>query len=67
MAEYGITEEMVINCLYNPDSVLTGLGDRYVAQQRLNSSLVLRVIFEEQSEEVTVVTVYKARAKRYEL
>ena len=66
MADYCISEEMVVNCLYNPDSVLTGLGDRYIAQQRLNS-LMLRVVFEEQNEEVTVITVYKAKGKRYEL
>ena len=65
MKKYGISEEMVIETLRNPDCVLEGHSGRKIAQKALNEKYLLRVIYEE-AEGVIVVTCYKAKRSRYE-
>ena len=66
MAAYSVSEAQVFFALKSPDSVVSGHSNRLVAQKRLNSR-VLRVVFEQKASEMVVVTVYKARADRYEV
>ncbi len=66
MAQREISEEMIVNCLENPDNVKVGQNTRFIAQKRLNSKM-LRVVFEQRSGVIEVVTVYKAVANRYEV
>ena len=66
MDEYGFSEERVREALGDPDEVVEGHSGRLVAHSRLNGK-VLRVVFEEKQSVKTVVTVYPARADRYEV
>ncbi len=63
MQEYQIEELQVLQCLEKPDTLLYGLGERHVAQKRLNCTMVLRVIFEKNNDEINVITVYKAKGE----
>jgi fructose-specific phosphotransferase system component IIB len=64
MGKYGISNELLNNCIRNPDTVVEGYGNRVIHQKRLNGYL-LRVVIEKGKEIKTVVTAYKARRKRY--
>jgi hypothetical protein len=50
----------------NPERVEPSYKDRKVAQRTINQTHLLRVIFEEEDDEKTVITFYPARRDRYE-
>lgn len=64
MNKYHITEEMIINCLENPDMVKDSHSTRKIYHKKLNG-YVLRVIVEESKEIKSIITTYKARSGRY--
>ena len=66
MGQYEVSELQVIEALAKPDSILEGKYGRRIAQKRLNG-LLLRVVYESHEEWKVVVTVYKAKAGRYEV
>jgi hypothetical protein len=66
MEAYNVEERLVIETVRNPDREVLSYGNRLVAQKRLNG-YVLRVIYEKEGNSKIVVTVYKARRKRYEV
>lgn len=43
MEKYRLTEDQILNCVQNPDSMVSGQQNRKIAQKRLNG-YVLRVI-----------------------
>ncbi len=49
-----------------PEKIETGYRGRIIAQKRLSTSHVLRVIYEEHSEESLVITFYPGKRERYE-
>ena len=49
-----------------PDNVKTGYGGRSGAEAPLDEKRVLRVVFVEDADAVTVITVYPARRGRYD-
>ncbi|MBI4052917.1 MAG: DUF4258 domain-containing protein [Candidatus Diapherotrites archaeon] len=63
---YGISAGFAENCLKKPDRIFDGKNGRKIAQKRLNG-YVMRIIYEEKEHSLTVITVYKARAERYEI
>ena len=64
MMEYEISEEMLINTINNPDNIASGNLNRKIYQKRLNGHII-RAIVDEGKEIKTVITVYKARRRRY--
>ena len=64
MAKYNISENMVADCLDNPDIINGSHTKRSIYNKKLNG-YVLRVIVEEGKGIKSVVTTYKARSGRY--
>jgi hypothetical protein len=65
MEQYGIAEIEVLAAIAQPDKVTRGYKGRWIAQKAAGR-YVLRVVYEEAEDLITVVTVYKARRERYE-
>jgi hypothetical protein len=61
-----VDEEAVIKTVSAPEYVRAGYGGRRVAEAALDEGRVLRVVFVEDADAVTVVTVYPARRGRYD-
>ena len=64
MKKYEINSGMVEDCLSLPDLKSETYMGRIIYQKRLNGH-VLRIIVEESKEIKRIITVYKARRKRY--
>ena len=63
---FEVSEEAVIDTMLNPVQVLRGHTDRTIAQAPLSEHILLRVIYEEVDDTVTVITFYPAGRSRYE-
>jgi len=63
---FKVEEHRVLEIVRKPSIVGRAWRDRSVATGPLNSTHVLRVIFEKQNGNITVVTFYPARRARYE-
>jgi hypothetical protein len=62
MEERGLSEAAVREAVESPDQVVRGKRGRKIAQKRMqqaNREHLLRVIYEEAANQVTVVTAYK--------
>ncbi|MBO8175060.1 MAG: DUF4258 domain-containing protein [Thermococcus sp.] len=57
MNERGISKDLVIGALTNPDKVEEGHFGRKVAQKNIDGKLI-RVIYEEHEDEIIVITAY---------
>ena len=55
--ERGISKDLVIEALTNPDKVEEGYFGRKVAQKVVDEKLI-RVIYEEHEDEIIVITAY---------
>lgn len=64
MIEYNISEKLVLDSIDKPDKIVSSYYNQEVFQKNLNGH-VIRVIVEKSKEIKTIVTVYKARRKRY--
>lgn len=65
MKKYGISEELLLKALEEPDCVAKGHSNRKIAQKALDDKHLLRVVFEDFGEVLIAVTCYKARSSRY--
>ena len=65
--EWGFTidEEAIIEALQQPQEVLSGHLKRSIVHIILDELHILRVIYEEDGE-ITVITMYPGRRRRYE-
>jgi len=61
-----VEEHKVLEIVRKPSIIGRGWKDRLMVTGPLNSTRVLRVIFEKQNGNITVVTFYPARRARYE-
>ncbi len=61
-----LDERQVLETIQRPTVVKRTWKDRFVATGNLNSTHVLRVVFERENGNITVVTFYPARRTRYE-
>jgi len=61
-----VDEEGVIKTASVPEDVKAGYGGRRVAEAALDEGRVLRVVFVEDAEAITVITAYPARRGRYD-
>lgn len=61
-----ISRQIVEDTIKEPDIIETGYKGRKIAQKRLTDRHVLRVVYEEKDEKITIVTMYPGRRSRYE-
>ncbi len=61
-----VSKRKVLETLKNPDKVEPGYKGRKVAQKIIDETHVLRVVFEEMSDKMRVITFYPGRRDRYE-
>ena len=61
-----VDEEAVIKTASAPEDVKAGYGGKRVAEAPLDEGRVLRVVFIEDADAVTVITAYPARRGRYD-
>ncbi len=68
LAEQGflISREQIESALHSPERILKAERNRLIAQRTLDETHVLRVIYEEADDLITVITFYPARRRRYE-
>jgi len=61
-----INEEFIKNIILCPDRIERGYKGRIIAQRCLDDEHVIRVIYEEVSDSITIITFYPGRRDRYE-
>ena len=61
-----LTKAQINNVIINAENIINGIHPRKIAQKPFNSEYLLRVIFEETNELITVITFYPAKRSRYE-
>lgn len=68
LKEHGIdlSVEKINDIIMFPDKIDKGYKGRLVAQKRMDEEHVLRVVYEEQLDEILAITVYPGRRSRYE-
>jgi len=68
LQEYGLslTKKQVEDTVKNPEIILEGKHNRFIAQKTLDNGHLLRVIFEKENKETRIITFYPARRDRYE-
>ena len=69
LSQRGVNESMVFETVHQPDQVVEGSKGRFVAQRKYfleGSVYLLRVIYEEDEHNITVVTGYlTSQVSRY--
>ena len=61
-----ISKARIIDVITNAENITIGEHSRKIAQKPFNSDHLLRVIFEEANDLITVITFYPAKRSRYE-
>jgi len=61
-----ITKAQISDVIINAENIIKGERSRKIAQKPFNSEYLLRVIFEETDESITIITFYPAKRSRYE-
>jgi hypothetical protein len=61
-----IEEDFVKKAFEHPDKVERGYKERLVAQKKMSSDHVLRIVYEEYVDHILIVTLYPGRRERYE-
>lgn len=61
-----VNRELVETTVANPEKVVQGYKGRLIAQKTVDENHILRVVYEELSDHISVVTVYPGRRSRYE-
>jgi len=68
LEEHGfkINRSQVKETLRTPERICAGYKNRKIAERSISGEHLLRVVYEESSREVKVITLYPARRDRYE-
>jgi uncharacterized DUF497 family protein len=68
LKKYGIdySKSQIENILQNPEKVEDSRKNRKIAQKQVNSTHLIRVVYEENGDDIIIITFYPARRKRYE-
>jgi hypothetical protein len=61
-----ISEEDIKNAILYPDAVRAGYGSRLIAEKEYDERRIMRVVYVEKENILTVVTMYLARKERYD-
>jgi len=64
--KFKITKEQVIEIITNPDSIDRSRHPLLIAQKKISSTHVLRVVYKKESNNKIVITFYPGRRKDYE-
>ena len=62
----GLEQGTVLATVNHPDEILNDYSGRKVAQALLDERRVLRVVYEERSDEILIITFYPGKRERYE-
>ncbi len=69
LSQRGVDEFMVLETVNNPEQIVEGHGGRSVAQKKYqlnNADYLLRVVYEEDQDEIIVITGYlTSQVSRY--
>jgi hypothetical protein len=61
-----VDEDLVKDIVTYPDRVKKGHKERLIAQKPFGKNHVLRVVYEEHTDHILVITLYPGRKERYE-
>ncbi len=61
-----LTKESVIDVVSNPQRIDEGYAGRMVAQKEHDADHVIRVVYEKESGNMKIITMYPGRKTRYE-
>lgn len=61
-----IIRDTVSDAVKNPDIILPAYRSRKIAQKVIDENHVIRVVFEEFSDKIKIITFYPGKRKRYE-
>ena len=64
--DFIVSEAEIIAAIIKPDKILSGYGGRNIARKAFDEKHVIRVIFENFSDMIKIITFYPGRRKRYE-
>jgi|GEM_PF-4895847 len=69
LERYGINRRFVIEAVANPDEVVIGKNrgelERWIAHKLLDDEYMLRVVYEVKNEDISVITLYISKRRRY--
>ena len=60
-----VDEDSIVSALHQPQQIVPGFSGRLIAQAALDDEHVIMVVYEE-TNVITVVTLYPGRRSRYE-
>ena len=60
-----INKQFIENVVTNSDKTDQGYKGRIIAQKKLDTNHVLRVVYEEYEDHMLVITLYPGRRRRY--
>ncbi len=60
-----VDEDLIVSALHQPQQIVPGFSGRLIAQATLDDEHIIRVVYEE-TNVITVVTLYPGRRSRYE-
>lgn len=65
---HGITieEDFINGAFEQPDKINRGYKDRFIIQEKWDEEHVLRVVYEEYTDHILIITLYPGRRERYE-
>lgn len=63
---FDTSEPMVKEIIASPDKIEPGYRGRWIAQKGLDETHVLRNVYEDNPDEMVVITLYPGRRKRYD-
>ena len=61
-----VSKHFIENIVLNPDKIDKGYKGRLIAQKKLDNDHVLRVVYEEYTDYMLIITLYPGRRRRYE-
>ncbi len=61
-----LSKKQVLDCVKSPDKLEQGYQGRKIAQKKISQAHILRVVFQEFTDHLKIVTFYPARRTRYE-
>lgn len=64
--QFEVSKEQVIKTVNNPDLIDNSRIPLLVAQKRINTLYVLRVVYKQKNSIKIIITFYPGRIKRYE-
>jgi len=58
---FPVTDQQIRQAVLNPDEVMEGYKGRKIAEKRIDLEYALRVVYEEHSQEIEIITFYPVR------